>query len=309
MKTSSPRLIIVTRPSPVEALMQRHGTKSQAKFYLESRKQRFDTVAALDASVQAGLAVALAAVPQDWRRVRVDRAELDRFVFRPDDAVMVIGQDGLVANVAKYLDGQLCIGVNPDPKSWDGVLCRHAPTRVSALLRWITVRDPAQAGFTLQPRPLVVGEREDGQKLYALNELYIGHRTHQSARYTITVTGEGPTRTERHSSSGVIVCTGTGATGWARSIARQRAVPVELPGPTDSKLAFFVREPFPSVATGVDLDGGALLLGQKLTITSEMSEGGVIFGDGIEGDAVDFLSGQSVVVRVADRALQLVVAG
>lgn len=287
--------------------MQRHGTKSQAKFYLESRKQRFDTVAALDASVQAGLGIALAAVPQDWRRVRVDRAELDRFVFRPDDVVMVVGQDGLVANVAKYLEGQLCIGVNPDPRSWDGVLCRHAPSTVPALLQWIALRDPA-LGFQLQPRPLVVGEREDGQKLYALNELFIGHRTHQSARYTITLAGDGPTRTERHSSSGVIVCTGTGATGWARSIARQRAVPVEVPGATDRKLAFFVREPFPSVATGVDLDGGSLSAAQTLTVTSEMSEGGVIFGDGIEGDAVDFLSGQSVVVRVADRVLQLVVA-
>ena len=96
MNTSAPRLIVVTRPSPVEALVQRHGTQSQAKFYLESRKQRFEPVARLDASVQAGIATVLAAVPPDWRRVRVDRADLDRFVFRPDDVVLVVGQDVLL---------------------------------------------------------------------------------------------------------------------------------------------------------------------------------------------------------------------
>ncbi len=302
MNTSAPRLIVVTRPSPVEALVQRHGTQSQAKFYLESRKQRFEPVARLDASVQAGIATVLAAVPPDWRRVRVDRADLDRFVFRPDDVVLVVGQDGLVANVAKYLEGQLCIGVNPDPSSWDGVLCRHAPEDVGAVLRWVERRDPS-LGFGIEARPLVVGEREDGQKLYALNELFIGHHSHQSARYTLSTSGQS----ERHSSSGVIACTGTGATGWARSINGQRAAPVALPGPTEPAIAFFVREPFPSVATGILLDGGTLGAEQTLDVVSEMSEGGVIFGDGIETDAVEFLTGQTVRVRVADRALQLVV--
>jgi NAD kinase len=302
VKVSAPRLIVVTRPSPVEALMQRHGTKSQAKFYLESRKQRFEPVAKLDAAVQEGLAVVLGALPPDWRRVRVDRADLDRFVFRPDDVVVVVGQDGLVANVAKYLEGQLCIGVNPDPKSYDGVLCSHAPRDVGAILRWVERRDPA-LGFVIQARPLVLGQREDGQKLYALNELFIGHRTHQSARYTISTGG----RRERHSSSGLIVCTGTGATGWARSMNGQRAKPLILPSATDPSLAYFVREPFPSVATGVELDGAALAGDQELEVVSEMSEGGVIFGDGIESDAVDFLTGQTVSVRVADRSLQLVI--
>ncbi len=302
MNVSAPRLIVVTRASPVEALVQRHGTQSQAKFYMAARKQRFDVVAAQDQAIQTGLATVLAAVPPDWRRVRVDRGDLDRFVFRPDDVVLVVGQDGLVANVAKYLDGQLCIGVNPDPQTWDGVLCRHRPEQVPAILRWVERRYPT-LGYTIEPRPLVVGEREDGQRLYALNELFIGHRSHQSARYTLQL-GD---RTERQSSSGIIACTGTGATGWARSINGQRAAPVPLPNPTERAIAFFVREPFPSVATGITLDGGALRNADELRITSEMSEGGALFGDGMEGDAIEFAAGQTVAVRVADRALQLVV--
>lgn len=302
MNVSAPRLVVVTRPSPVEALVQRYGTKAQAKFYLESRRQRFDKVEVLDASVQRGLAVALAALPPDWRRVRVDRGDLDRFVFGPDDVVVVVGQDGLVANVAKYLTGQLCIGINPDPTTWDGVLCRHPPTDLARVLRWVEWRDPS-LGFGLEERVLAMAEREDGQKLYALNEVFIGHRTHQSARYTLTAGGI----TERHSSSGVIVCTGTGATGWARSINSQRARPLSLPQPTERTVAFLVREPFPSVATGTDLDGGLLPDPAGVVFASEMSEGGTIFGDGIESDSVEFLSGQSVTVKAADRVLRLVV--
>ena len=41
------------------------------------------------------------------------RGDLDRFLFEPDDLVVIVGQDGLVANVSKYLDGQPVVGINP----------------------------------------------------------------------------------------------------------------------------------------------------------------------------------------------------
>ena len=46
--------------------------------------------------------------------------------FGPEDVIIAVGQDGLVANVAKYLDGQPVVGVNPDPQRNPGVLVRHA---------------------------------------------------------------------------------------------------------------------------------------------------------------------------------------
>lgn len=42
----------------------------------------------------------------------IKRAHFDRFVFAPEDVVIAVGQDGLVANVAKYLDGQPVLGIN-----------------------------------------------------------------------------------------------------------------------------------------------------------------------------------------------------
>ncbi|MBU1746797.1 MAG: hypothetical protein KKA73_03845 [Chloroflexi bacterium] len=148
-----------------------------------------------------------------------------------------------------------------------------------------------------------MAEREDGQRLLALNEVFVGHQSHQSARYRLVVEG----REERQSSSGVICATGTGSTGWVRSIVEQRDLELTLPRPEEPRLAWFVREPFPSVYTGTNLDWGLLEPDHALVIRSEMGRGGVIFADGIETDHVEFLDGHTVRIGVTPEALNLVV--
>ena len=105
---------------------------------------------------------------------------------------------------------------------------------------------------------------DDGQRLLALNELFLGVRTHQSARYRIIYMA----REERQSSSGLIIATGTGATGWARSIRRERHSQLAMPAPADHRLAFFVREAFPSVATGTSLTEGTVARETPLRIVT-----------------------------------------
>lgn len=296
------RIVLVTRKTPLEHLLERHGTLGQVKFFLQGQKREIKPLQRGHELRDAALKQVADALPPEQARVRVDRGDLDRFVFRDDDLILAVGQDGLVANVAKYLQGQVVIGVNPDPESFDGVLCPHRAEDVPALLAW---PQAAPTRFWLQPRTMLQAVREDGQKLLALNEIYFGSRTHQSARYTLHIEG----RTERQSSSGVIVCSGTGATGWGLSIARQRQLMNLLPGPTEPKLAWFVREPFPSVATGTELDHGLLQEGEELVAISEMGEGGGIFADGIETDFLEFAQGQGVRISIAAVPLQLMMPG
>ena len=149
---------------------------------------------------------------------------------------------------------------------------------------------------------MVEARTADGQRLVALNELFVGHRTHQSARYRLNVGKE----TERHSSSGLIVATGTGASGWARSIALARHEEDRLPGPLDAEVVYFVREAWPSVATGAGLTSGRLAPGETIGITSEMSAGGTVFGDGVEDDRIDLGWGQTVEVGRAAVTMRLV---
>lgn len=292
-----PRVVVVTRKTYYEELIARHATRQQAAFFLETRGQDIAGVLDQHKQFEAAKTALMQAVPVRWRRTLVDRADFDRFLFEPDDIVVALGQDGLVANVAKYLSGQPVIGLNPDPETYDGVLVPHPPQQAGPLIL------AAEAGETgIESRTMVRAELDDGQSLIALNEVFIGHSTHQSARYAIRM---GETE-ERHSSSGLIVTTGTGATGWARSISRERGEPLELPAPTDPWLVFFVREAFPSTATQTGLTNGILDPGMSFEVISAMNQGGTVFGDGIERDRLDFAFGRRVTVRTADAVLNLI---
>ena len=297
MAINSPRVVVITRETEYELLLAHHATRGQAEFFLSARGQSIDELEARHQRFEQALHQVMAEIPTEWRRNRVRRDELDRFLFEPDDLVIAVGQDGLVANVAKYLSGQLVIGVNPDRKIFDGILVPFAAEQVGGIIT------PALHGdIDIQRRTMVVASLDDGQKLVGLNEIFLGHHSHQSARYQISCN----TLEERHSSSGVIVATGTGATGWARSIHRERHDQVELPLPEENRLAFYVREAFPSIATGTSITSGLLQDDEYLEVRSEMNNGGVIFGDGIEADYLEFNWGRSVQLGIADTTLNLV---
>ncbi len=297
MAAPAPRAVVVTRASELDALVARHGTRAQARFFLEGRGQDLAELERRHGLRDAALVEVSRAIPISWRRVRLDRGDLARFVFEPEDLVVAVGQDGLVANAAKYLRGQLVLGVNPDPASYDGVLVPHRPERARQMLAAM-----AAGRAEVEERVLAAASLDDGQRLLALNEIFAGHRSHQSARYLLRHAGHE----EHQSSSGVLVTTGTGATGWARSVNGERRRPLDLPGPADAALAFFVREPFPSVSTGTSLDGARLSAVDPLEIVSEMNDGGVLFADGIEDDRIEFPFGARARFEIAPDRLRLV---
>lgn len=293
---NTPRAVFVTRETDYELLVARHATRDQARFFLETRGQRIEEVEARHHLFHAVLASARVAVPAEWRQALVKRADLDRFLFAPDDVVVPVGQDGLVANVAKYLGEQPVIGVNPAPDLYDGVLARIAVERLAKLF---TASLAGAAG--IERRTMVQATLDGGETLTALNEIFVGHRSHQSARYRIAI---GDTA-EDHSSSGLIVASGTGATGWARSIAEATHLDLAL-GHEERAVGYWVREPFPSIATATTMRAGKLT-DRPLSVTSRMNDGGVIFADGIEQDFIAFDWGRRVAIAPAPRSLHLVI--
>ncbi|MFI2490163.1 hypothetical protein ACH47X_24850 [Promicromonospora kroppenstedtii] len=303
------RAVLVHRRTELDELLDRHATRGQAEFFLRTRGRTLaDVEARHEAAASARRAVA-ASVPSDWALAEVERADLDRFLFAPEDVVLVVGQDGLVANVAKYLDRQLVVGVDPEPGANLGVLVRHGAEDVAEIIGDLADRQSDVAAGqgdrvpAATPRcdelTMVHARLDDGQELHAVNELFLGHPSHQSARYTLRV----DRGSERQSSSGLIVSTGTGATGWCASIAHDRGGR-RLPAPTDPALAWFVREAWPSPVTGVTMTEGVLGDGAELVVAVQ-SDRLVVFGDGMEADRLEVSWGQEVRIGVAERRLRL----
>jgi hypothetical protein len=290
-------VVFVTRETDYELLIARHATRDQAKFFLETRGQRIDDLETRHLQLGETLRRARAMVSADWRQALVKRADFDRFLFAPEDIVVAVGQDGLVANVAKYLDGQPVLGINPAPDQYDGVLVR---LKVEALAK--SMPAVLHGDVSTERRTMVEATTDTGERLLALNEIFVGHRSHQSARYSLA-TGEVE---ESQSSSGLIVASGTGATGWARSIMEATGNRFDL-DPQERAIAYFVREPFPSIATGTSLRAGKLSDG-SLSVTSRMNDGGTIFADGMEQDFLKFDWGQRITLAPSSRSLRLVVA-
>jgi len=295
MTSLAPRVVLVTRQSEYQALLATHGTRGQAKFFLTAQEQNIDLVEATHNKLAVAVRRTKELVPSDWTIALVERNDLDRFLFSGNDIVVAVGQDGLVANLAKYCSGQPVIGVSPGGGGSEGILTSVRPQDVGVLLSEIESNNAQIVKRTMVKAR--VGGRET---LIALNELFIGHRSHQSARYVIN---DGDNE-EYQSSSGVIISTGTGMTGWAKSIMASSHQFYDL-SPTDRSAVYFAREPWPSRASGCELRSGVVRRANGLQITSRINDGGVIFADGIEQDYLRFNWGQQATISIADKTLNL----
>jgi len=297
------KLVLVTRRTRLEELIGKYHTLAQARFYIEHLGADFGDYLRENAAYAASLQRCVVALQAWGRHQVVERSFLPNFVFGRDDIVVTLGQDGLVANTMKYLDGQPLVGVNPEPARWDGVLLPFEPTDLGAVLRDVAAdRRPVRAVTMAEAR------LPDGQRLRAVNDLFVGPRTHSSALYDIELDG----RRESQSSSGLIVATGLGSTAWLRSVVtgslgiaaaldgtpRGEEGAAEQPWDTPA-LTFVVREPFPGNGSATSLVYGRVGRRQTLRLRSRMPENGVIFSDGMEADFLRFTAGIEAEIGVA----------
>ena len=300
------RFILVSRKTRLQELTERFNTWPQAKFYLEhNHVDAVDYLREHDVYTQQ-LLEAERVLKGQGRFQLLERSFLPDYRFSPDDIVVVVGQDGLVANTVKYLQGQPVIGVNPDPRRWEGRLLPFVLPELPEVVQ--RARDGKS-----QCKSITFAEARtnDGQRLLGVNDLFIGPRSHTSARYALQWRGQQ----EEQSSSGIIVSTGFGSSGWFKSIlAGAMGVTGQQSHPLAGgfewqakKLYFTVREPFPSRTSGARLVFGAIEGDDCLRLESHMPENGVVFSDGIESDYLSFNSGTVLTVGVAAEYGQLVV--
>ena len=302
------RAIIIRDKTRLEQLIERFNSKAQAKFYIERSQGDFGYYVIEHDTFYKSLNNIQETISKHLKYKVIDRSFLPTYIFTEKDLVVVIGQDGLVANTAKYVNGLSIIGVNPDSERYDGILLRHTTNDLSTL-----IKNVLKGNFETKQVTLAKAELNDGQVLLAFNDFYIGADSHVSSRYDIEFKG----KKERQSSSGLIVSTGAGSTGWlssifnmANNINNQRSnrekQQQSLLRWDDEKLIFVVREPFLSKVTQTDIGFGIITKKQTLKIESHMPTKGVIFSDGIESDFLNFNSGSHVEIGIADEKANLI---
>jgi NAD kinase len=304
-RLSDRKIVLVTRETRIDELIRRHNTREQAAFYVTSRGDDFSEYEDEDCAFKAALHTIETTLRGLGMVQRLDRNFLPNFLFGPNDLVVVAGQDGLVANTIKYTMSPI-IAVNPLPDRFDGVLLPFQVNEVGKVVTDLLRGRSAQRSITMAE-----AITNDGQRLLAVNDLFIGPRLPVSVRYELQIDQQR----ESQSSSGLIVSTGLGSTGWMRSVVTGALAVAGQPGvvsalPWDAReLRYAVREPFPSRATGTSLVYGSVGEQQRLVLTSRTAEGAVLFSDGMVDDAIAFGAGTRVEIRVADRRGTLVVTG
>jgi NAD kinase len=303
------KVFVITRKTRLAELVERFNTVGQARFYIQSAGGDFAEYEREDAVYQHALETTRRAIPPDLKVQLLDRSLAPTVLFTEKDLIVTLGQDGLVANTAKYVHGQPIVAVNPDPERFDGVLLPFLPGQVGeavgALLNGkVRIREITMAEARFQ----------DGQHMLAFNDFFLGASSHVSARYKITLNG----KSEYQSSSGVLVSTGAGSTGWISSVFNMTQgmaaamggnapQPIRMPW-EDPRLFFVAREPFISRHSSAGVVAGWISDGQDLLLESTMPSGGCVFSDGIEADSIEFNSGAVVRVHRAAERARLVLA-
>lgn len=200
------RTILVSELTRLDREVMKEGTEDSVRRNYEA--PTFDAdLKAPDVMYKAELAK----VRQCLHRQRANivdclRHEAQSFIFRADDVIVILGDDGAFVNIAKLLQDQMVITVATATKHCGRLMKfttstfeAHAPnlfTGKSAFTRVSIARAETSLGHTCE----------------AVNDFYVGRADLRSSRYAIL----RDTFADQVS-SGVIISTGTGSTGWEKS--------------------------------------------------------------------------------------------
>lgn len=136
------------------------------------------------------------------------RHEAQNFVFRDNDIVVILGDDGALVNVAKLLNNQKVITIATATKHCDRLMKFSVETFEASFARLL------HGESSCARVSIARAETSLGHSLEAVNDFFVGRADLRSSRYAIERTSGFIDQI----SSGVIISTGTGSTGWEKSV-------------------------------------------------------------------------------------------
>ncbi|MBI4348952.1 MAG: NAD(+)/NADH kinase [Elusimicrobia bacterium] len=217
-------------------------------------------------------------------REMADAARLDGA-----SVVIALGGDNHFVYLSHFLTRAPILGVNADRKRSHGGLLRFDERHLAGLARRL------RAGrFTISEWPRLEASVDGRLAGVATSELFLGERQRKHMSRHVLRVGRGPA--EEHKSSGLLVCTPAGSTGWYGHYGPRFSA---ASGPARWALT----EPFPR-GRRLSLGKGRLRAGQVLRVRSLNDADGVLDVDSLKD--VPFHFGQVASIRVSEHPLRVI---
>lgn len=207
------------------------------------------------------------------------------------DLVISVGGDGTFVRAANFIKDQLIVGINSDPATSEGMLKSLLANEVEKLNK---IFDGEYKIIKRERARVLLNGKEIREQV--INAVFLGAESQfHCARYVINFKGQK----EEQRSSGVLVSTGSGSTGWFKSAGG------EVFKYDEKKLKFIVREPYSGDRLFCPkIFSGDICEKEFIEIISMRDYGGVVAVD----DAVYGLKkGDSIEVSLSSEPLKVIV--
>jgi NAD kinase len=292
------RIVIVKKETDYSNLVRTYASASNVVRALSSRGSETYAMslakdsASYEDSTQ-GIIQQVAATHLPYELIDVNEVPLKQWTN--DMIVVLLGPDGLLANVGKYIrDIAPVICVNPSPQFIDGLVMKHSVDVVSSILQSVL-----NNSHKINPITLAQITTNEGSTELAINDFLIARENHASAYYGISING----RREKQGSSGVLISVPLGATGWLASCNSSASFSLRQNWSAEM-LHVHVREAFQSRTTQTGILNSFINPTDKVTITSYSDL--FIYSDGDLKNGIPFSPGTQLTVTVSDRKLNYV---
>lgn len=226
----------------------------------------------------------------------LERNELTRKLVRNADLVISLGGDDHFKYVSHFLENEVIAGINSDTFSSEGNLCYF--TDAADVLAAIKGKFTVENWTRLQAS--VNGEKV--QK--ATGDYSLGEYVEQfMSSYAIEYRGDK----EEQKSSGVMVMTGAGSSGWGGDEARYLH-PEGIAFPRTARIArFIVKTPHHGKYSGLTMLEGVIEAGEELIVHSLNKRQGIVAVDSLEN--YEFNRPRTAVIKISETPLRVLAGG
>lgn len=210
--------------------------------------------------------------------------------FDDVDMVISLGGDGTFVRAGNFVKNQLIFGINSDPETSEGALVSLFSNDVEKLNDII---DGKYKTMIRERARVVLNEKEIRELV--VNAVFVGAASQfHCSRYVVDFKGHK----EEHRSSGILVSTGSGSTGWFKSAGG------EIFKHDEKKLKFIIREPYNGDRLyRPELVSGEIADGESIEIISTRDYGGVV---AVDDSVYEVKKGDSIKVSLSDFPLRVV---